>query len=513
MQHSSGSGTARGAPEAILDDERAQVVFEAFRDLPYGISIGTADGYEVLWNTAYEQVFGSPPIPTLSLFDDPLLQQSDIGPQLERLRQGFVSLSPEIWYDPHELDPELPSRRRCVRGYGVPFLRADGQGVSFYLFAYEDMTERALAEADLRKQRSMLAQRVRELSCLCRATEVLAVGPHNERAILEAIVQLLPESLGPAQAARIALGGCRLATRDFLPSDRVLSQPLVVNGERLGEVSIALQKDEDPEDEAACGRVLQAVARLTGLALARLASMEAALNAERLAAAGAVAAGIVHDFGNTLAAITARAMVLAKGGANVDVAENAGAILEAAACAQSAVDRLRGVVRRASDHTEPVDLLALCRRLTDGLRCMAPTRIDVLLDAREPLPGILGDPVLIDNALLNLGKNAIEAMPEGGRLTIGLRHTTSPTEGDWRLGVAPDSGVEIVFQDTGVGMDEQTLARLFEPLFTTRPDRGIGMGLESVRYCVERHRGAADVWSTPGVGTEIRIMLPTEPAV
>jgi len=111
------------------------------------------------------------------------------------------------------------------------------------------------------------------------------------------------------------------------------------------------------------------------------------------------------------------------------------------------------------------------------------------------IPVILGDPGAIREMLTNLIFNAVDAMPEGGTITMRAR-------------VAGDD-VLLTVSDTGTGMSEDVRRRCLEPFFSTKAQQGTGLGLSMVHATVQRHRGAIAVDSTPGQGTTFRITLPT----
>ena len=122
------------------------------------------------------------------------------------------------------------------------------------------------------------------------------------------------------------------------------------------------------------------------------------------------------------------------------------------------------------------------------------------------------DPSQFENALLNLAINGRDAMPDGGKLTIGTRHVClSPAEVAHQEGAAPGEYVEVTVTDTGTGMDEATKARAFEPFFTTKPlGQGTGLGLSQLQGFVRESCGVVQVDSVPGQGTTVRFCLPRE---
>jgi len=122
------------------------------------------------------------------------------------------------------------------------------------------------------------------------------------------------------------------------------------------------------------------------------------------------------------------------------------------------------------------------------------TVIEVVMDLADDLPTILGIESEIREALTNLVLNAVDAMPEGGALTVRSRLQATPT---------PQACVEIT--DTGVGMDEETRKRCLEPFYTTKGERGTGLGLAMVYGILQRHSAALDIRSAPGQGTTMSL--------
>jgi len=123
----------------------------------------------------------------------------------------------------------------------------------------------------------------------------------------------------------------------------------------------------------------------------------------------------------------------------------------------------------------------------------------------------MGDPTQLHGALLNLGVNARDAMPDGGALTYTTRNVTL-TKSDCDehpYELAPGGFLEVSITDTGAGMDEQTQNRIFEPFFTTKEmGKGTGLGLAGVYGCVRSHDGRVSVSSKPGQGATFTILLP-----
>jgi CheY-like chemotaxis protein len=125
--------------------------------------------------------------------------------------------------------------------------------------------------------------------------------------------------------------------------------------------------------------------------------------------------------------------------------------------------------------------------------------IELRRELATQLPDVMGDAVELRDALTNLVFNAVDAMPEGG--TLGLR-TYATADSDGR------STVRIEVSDSGVGMDEDTRRRCIEPFFTTKGERGTGLGLASVYGMLQRQSAALEVDSAPGKGTTMRMIFP-----
>jgi PAS domain S-box-containing protein len=251
------------------------------------------------------------------------------------------------------------------------------------------------------------------------------------------------------------------------------------------------------------GKITAAVAVVTDLRAQKRQEAER-LQLERLHALGQLAAGVAHDFNNALAHIVTRAEVL-----RLDYGQDAPALSQGLeAVVRSAMDAgatVRRILDFARERPErpltPVNLDAVVHdveMLTGPLwRAMAQARSIPIQMAVETgrSAAMMGDPVELREALINLIHNAVAAMPEGGTVTV----TTGQQAGRTFLAV----------QDTGVGMDAATQARIFEPFFTTKGEQGSGLGLSMVYGTMRRHGGEVTVDSALGRGTVFTLWFPT----
>ncbi len=122
----------------------------------------------------------------------------------------------------------------------------------------------------------------------------------------------------------------------------------------------------------------------------------------------------------------------------------------------------------------------------------------------------LGDPSLLHSALLNLGVNTRDAMPEGGTISFRLEHRTLAADEARQLELAPGPYLELSVTDNGTGMDGATLARIFDPFFTTK-ERGTGLGLAAAYGTLRAHGGSLTASALPGKGSCFSLLLPFSP--
>lgn len=181
----------------------------------------------------------------------------------------------------------------------------------------------------------------------------------------------------------------------------------------------------------------------------------------------------------------------------------------AAASATALANKLMNVGGREDPEHQPVGVAGMIEEVIAGARHLVPSNVEISTTVGTDLR-VLGSREDCKRVLHNLILNACDAMPHGGKLSIAAQLVQLSREqaASRQLDRAGEY-VLIAVADTGVGMNEQTLARLFEPYFTTKPaGHGTGLGLAVVHGIVRRHRGSVLVESTAGCGTTFRIWLP-----
>jgi two-component system, cell cycle sensor histidine kinase and response regulator CckA len=220
------------------------------------------------------------------------------------------------------------------------------------------------------------------------------------------------------------------------------------------------------------------------------------IEAQRLASVGLLAGGIAHDFNNVLTVVLSSAMLLRERLSDRPDAQEELHEIEVAARWGAALTRqLLSYGRRKPARPVIMDLNELALRTERLLRRLIGEHIE-LGTALAPGPALIrADPAQVEQVLVNLGLNGRDAMPAGGRL---------------RLETAARPGwVDVTISDTGHGMAPEILARLAEPLFTTKDEgRGTGLGLAISYMIVRQNGGQVQVSSTPGQGTVFRLSFP-----
>ncbi len=233
-----------------------------------------------------------------------------------------------------------------------------------------------------------------------------------------------------------------------------------------------------------------------------LASMTQQLwQASKLATMGELAASIAHELNNPLATVALRAESLL---AHLPVEEQA----RAADIILGEVERMAGLVsnllqfsRRSHRQVSSIDLPEELKNWLNFVEYhMRSQQISIVQDFASGLPAFEADRPQLRQVFLNLITNASDAMPEGGTLTVRALPGTLENG---------EAAVVIEFSDTGIGIAEEDLPKLWEAFFTTKQEgKGTGLGLPICRRTVEEHRGTIDIESCLGKGTTVRIMLP-----
>jgi signal transduction histidine kinase len=401
------------------------------------------------------------------------------------------------------LGGETAGELRLSRAGGEPFTAAE---VALLRGIPETLS---LALAHQRAQWA-LRERVKELTCLYGIARIVEQPGLALEDVLQRIVGLLPSAwqYPDVTAAAITFDGHCQANPGFRSDAQRQSASIVVLGESRGAVEVVYLEEKPDVHEgpflAEERSLIDEVARQVGLWVERRegdeekARLQRQLrHADRLATIGQLAAGVAHELNEPLGGILGFAQLARKSpGLPARADADLGKIVNASLHAREIVRKLLIFARQMPAAKTKADLN---RVVTEGLylveaRC-ATEGIRLERDLDPALAGIVADPGQLQQVLMNLVVNGIQSMPGGGRLTIRTRNRPG--------------GVVLSVEDSGAGMDEETLREIFNPFFTMKEvGQGTGLGLSVVHGIVTAHGGTIRVESDPGRGSRFDVDLP-----
>lgn len=234
--------------------------------------------------------------------------------------------------------------------------------------------------------------------------------------------------------------------------------------------------------------------------------------AKKLETIGRLAGGIAHDFNNMLAGIVGYSeMLLSELHREPRLQGYALSILDTAQRAAKLTSQLLAFSRKGKMVSIPVDIHSRIASSFGLLRSTTDRRISIVTRFKATSATVMGDPTLLESALLNLAVNARDATPVGGLITIETEnvHLGKSFIIENALSITPGEYVEITISDTGSGMSDDVKSHLFEPFFTTKGiGRGTGLGLAAVYGTIKEHLGAIKVKSDLNIGTTFSLFLP-----
>ena len=234
------------------------------------------------------------------------------------------------------------------------------------------------------------------------------------------------------------------------------------------------------------------------------------IQAQKIEAIGKLAGGVAHDLNNLLFPILGYSEMMLEDPSLDDVRREAiGAIMQAGFRARDLVRQLLAFSRKQTLEYKPLDLNKAVADFEKLLRRTIREDIEIRILPAPDVPLVMADIGQVEQVLMNLAINAQDAMPDGGCLTI----ETAPAELDAQYAathrdVKPGAYVRLAVSDTGCGMDAEISHRLFEPFFSTKGEKGTGLGLATVHGIVKQHGGHIWVYSEVGKGTTFKVYLP-----
>jgi len=375
---------------------------------------------------------------------------------------------------------------------------------------YESVAQAAGLALQSQLAHASLRERIKELTCLYSLAQLAERPGIRLEEVLQGVVELLPAAWQYPEiaAARVVLDGHAFATADFDACVDKQSVGLVAKGRPRGSLEVGYTRNKPELDEGPFleeeRRLIDTVARqVAGLIERREAAEdqdrleEQLRHADRLATIGQLSAGVAHELNEPLGNILAFAQLASKeAGLPAQAARDLDKIVATSLHAREIIKKLMLFARQTPPQKKPVGLNAVVEEALYFLesRCLKQG-VSVERRLAAELPEIAADPSQLNQVLVNLVVNAIQAMPAGGTLTIATRRS-----GDC---------VVLSVEDTGVGMDAEVQSRIFTPFFTTKDvNEGTGLGLPVVHGIVSSHEGTIAVHSAPDRGARFEISLP-----
>ena len=354
-------------------------------------------------------------------------------------------------------------------------------------------------------------ERVKELTCVYKIAKLAAATDRNIDKILNKAVQIIPNGfLFPQIAAcKIVFEDKSYTSTDYTTPSHQITADILFKEKRVGYVDVVYtQKLLPPDDYPFLKEEEHLIQAVTGelssiIERKKLEEERATLQSQlwhtdRLAKIGQLTAGVAHELNEPLAAILGFSQLISKEDRlSQNVIKDLDKIISASLHAREIVKKLMLFSRQTPPEKMEVNFNKIIK---EGLYLLESrikkSNINIAYHFAENLPRVILDPSQFNQILVNLVVNAIQAMPDNGRLTIETEKC--------------EKGVQLIVEDEGIGMSDTDKDQAFIPFFTTKEiNEGTGLGLSVVHGIVESHQGKIKLHSKKGIGTKVEIFFPT----
>ncbi len=244
----------------------------------------------------------------------------------------------------------------------------------------------------------------------------------------------------------------------------------------------------------------------------RLRLEEALRAAQKVETVSTMARSVAHEFNNILAAIIGCAELLQSSTTEPQAQQDLDTLLQAAQRGAEIVQHVRSASQRHGRSLQPIRLVDIVEEAARLLRVTLPEHVDLILDASDDGVRVLAESTSIQQVIMNLVNNAVDAMSQGGEIHIEYGYSSPPDESRNRRGQSQE-GREVVLRvsDSGHGIEDDLLDQVFEPFFTSRStEGGTGLGLAIVHDIMSAHKGRVQLESRVGHGTTVSCWFPID---
>jgi PAS domain S-box-containing protein len=481
-----------------ISEERARLMVESIRD--YAIIMIDPEGYIMTWNEAAQRIKG-------------YTAAEIIGQQIFRFYPRDLV---EKGYPQKELAEAAKSGRFEDEGWRV---RKDGSQfwASVIVNAIRDKDGRLIGfvkvTRDLTKQRESV-QKIREQAELLDKAQDAIIVCDLDRTILywnkgaERIYGWnVQEAIGKNVRQLFFHGKIPTQITEAVKS-------LDESGEWMGELSEFTKKDHPVIVQARATIIRDERGYPKSLLIIntditeRKQLEEQLLRAQRLESLGSLVGGIAHDLNNALVPITVGVDILRQQSLSPDAQSMMRTMESSAQRSAEMVKQMLVFARGGEVEKEIIHLERLLNEMGKIVTGTFPKTIRCNFHADKSLRAISGFPTQLHQILLNLCVNARDAMPDGGTLTLTAENVDLPQQEAARHKVSPGQFICLTVGDTGTGIPPKIMEKIFQPFFTTKGNRGTGLGLSTCQSIVKGHGGFIVVQSKPGEGTCFEVYLP-----
>ena len=354
-----------------------------------------------------------------------------------------------------------------------------------------------------------LQERIKELTCLYSIAEISNNPELSLPEILQSIINIIPPAMQYPHIcfARVLVDGDYYQCVGFKPSSMGISEEILVNYQPRGILEVVYLDEGGsisnpvflPEERQLLKTLCQQIAMIIerkNIEETNAKLQEQLRHADRLATIGQLAAGIAHEINEPLGTILGFAQLIQSSYTlESGLAEDVQKIVNATLHGREVIKKLMLFSRQMPPKKSTIDLNKV---IADGFyflenRC-AKQGVEIIRELETNLPEIVADPSQMHQVLVNLTVNAMQAMPNGGTITISTK--------------SHGNNIELSVKDNGIGMKAELIKKIFIPFYTTKDiNQGTGLGLSVVHGIVSSHNGVIKVESEYGKGSNFRIIL------